>query len=98
MGFSKTSFDYLAVGPIFGTRTKDTGYDAVGLDMVRHAARAVATDERPLPIVAIGGITAAAATDVIAAGASAVAVIGGLLEEGDPAVTVRRYLAALGEA
>ena len=30
---------YLAVGPVFGTRTKDTGYDAVGIELVRFARR-----------------------------------------------------------
>ena len=32
---------YIAVGPIFGTTTKDTGYAARGLDLVRVAARSV---------------------------------------------------------
>jgi thiamine-phosphate pyrophosphorylase len=88
--------DYLAVGPVYGTRTKDTGYDAVGLEMVRHAAAAASTAERPLPVVAIGGILAERCADVIEAGADAVAVIGGLLD-GDPGAAVRRYLTALGE-
>lgn len=90
--------DYLAVGPVFGTRTKDTGYDAVGLDLVRHAAAAAAIARRPsLPVVAIGGISAERCAQVIEAGAAAVAVIGGLLD-GDPGAAVRRYLTALGEA
>lgn len=88
--------DYLAVGPVFGTRTKLTGYDAVGLDLVRHAAQAAAA-VGSLPVVAIGGITAERSAAVIEAGASAVAVIGGLLDGGDPAGAVRRYLSALGE-
>ena len=44
---------YIAVGPIFGTRTKDTGYAPVGLDLVRAARRLGPT----VPIVGIGGIT-----------------------------------------
>ena len=48
---------YLAVGPVFGSRTKDTGYDAVGLDLVRFAAGETAGS---VPVVAIGGITAGA--------------------------------------
>lgn len=89
--------DYLAVGPVFGTRTKVTGYEAVGLDLVRHAAHVAAAAVRRLPVVAIGGITAERSAAVIEAGASAVAVIGGLLDAGDPAGAVRRYLSALGE-
>jgi thiamine-phosphate pyrophosphorylase len=83
---------YVAVGPIFGTRTKDTGYAAVGLELV-SAAAALARD---LPIVAIGGITLDTAPPVIAAGASCVAVISDLLSGGDPAARVRRFVDALG--
>jgi thiamine-phosphate pyrophosphorylase len=78
---------YVAIGPVFGTRTKDTGYEAVGLDLVAAAARLAAGR----PVVAIGGITLDTAASVIAAGASAVAVIGDLLS-GDPAARVRAYL------
>lgn len=83
---------YLAVGPVFETATKQTGYTAVGLDAVRAAAAAASATARP--VVAIGGITLATAPAVIGAGASAVAVIGDLLAE-DPETRVRRYLSAL---
>jgi thiamine-phosphate pyrophosphorylase len=89
--------DYLAVGPVFETGTKDTGYEAVGLAMVRQAAALTAQQPPALPIVAIGGITIDRSAEVIDAGAAAVAVIGGLLGEGDPSAAVRRYLRALGE-
>jgi thiamine-phosphate pyrophosphorylase len=82
---------YIAVGPVFGTTTKDTGYSAVGLDLVA-AARAAAGD---IPIVAIGGITLQTAPVVIAAGANSVAVIADLLEGGDPSGRVRQYLTEL---
>lgn len=78
---------YIAVGPVFGTRTKATGYEAVGLDLVR-AARAAAGD---MPVVAIGGITLATAASVLAAGATSVAVISDLLAGGDPAARVASY-------
>jgi thiamine-phosphate pyrophosphorylase len=84
--------DYIAVGPVFGTRTKDTGYDAVGLALVAEAARR----SRGRPVVAIGGITLARAPEVLAAGASSVAVIADLLTGGNPAVRVAAYLKALG--
>jgi thiamine-phosphate pyrophosphorylase len=77
---------YLAVGPIFGTRTKATGYDAVGVELVRAAVEGA----RGLPVVAIGGITLETAPAVLAAGASQVAVISDLLV-GDPEARVRRY-------
>jgi thiamine-phosphate pyrophosphorylase len=80
---------YLAVGPVFGTSTKDTGYSAVGLELVSVAA-GLAT----MPIVAIGGVTLANAAAAIGAGASAVAVISDLLV-GDPAERVKAYLRIL---
>ena len=82
---------YIAIGPVFGTTTKETGYDAVGLALVSAAsARA-----KGLPVVAIGGITLQRAPSVIAAGASAVAVISDLLITNDPQGRVRAYLQAL---
>jgi thiamine-phosphate pyrophosphorylase len=82
--------DYVAIGPVFGTRTKDTGYAAVGLEMVRAAHAAAAP--RGLPVVAIGGITLERAVDVLDAGATSLAVITDLLIEGDPARRVRAYI------
>jgi len=82
---------YLATGPVFDTRTKDTGYVAVGLDAVRRTAAAAGGR----PVVAIGGITLATAPAVLAAGASAVAVIADLLATGNPSTRVREYLAVL---
>jgi thiamine-phosphate pyrophosphorylase len=82
---------YLAVGPVFGTRTKDTGYAAVGLDLVSTAARLAGS----LPVVAIGGITLDTVASVIGAGATSVAVIGDLLATGDPRGRVAAYLQRL---
>ncbi len=82
---------YLAVGPVYDTRTKQAGYAAVGLAAVRQAARA-AGDR---PVVAIGGITLETAPAVVAAGAASVAVISDLLAGDDPARRVRAYLDVL---
>jgi thiamine-phosphate pyrophosphorylase len=82
---------YIAVGPVFRTLTKDTGYKAVGLEFVSMAAR-LAGD---VPIVAIGGITLGNAQSVIDAGAAAVAVIGDLLVTADPRGRARDYVQAL---
>ncbi len=86
---------YAAVGPMFGTGTKATGYEPVGLDHLRRAAGRAARERQPLPIVAIGGITIERAPGVIAAGASSIAVISDLLATGDPAGRVRQFLSAL---
>jgi thiamine-phosphate pyrophosphorylase len=84
------SASYVAVGPIFATSTKDTGYEPRGLDLVRHAAL------RGKPVAAIGGITLERASEVLAAGATYLAVITDLLSTGDPAGRARDYLRVCG--
>lgn len=83
---------YVAVGPVFGTRTKHTGYEAIGPEFVSAAARRAGGR----PLVAIGGITIDTAPAVLAAGATCVAVISDLLAGNDPAAQVRRYIERLG--
>lgn len=68
--------DYLALGPIFETRSKNNPDPVVGLEELR---RLRAMTDRPL--VAIGGITRETAATVLAAGADAVAVISDLLPQ-----------------
>jgi len=82
---------YLAVGPVFGTTTKDTGYSAVGLALVSTAVRLAGA----IPVVAIGGITLETAPTVLEAGATSVAVIGDLLMHGHPQGRVAAYLQRL---
>ena len=84
---------YLAVGPVFGTQTKDTGYSAVGLELVSTAARLAG----PIPVVAIGGITIDTMESVLQAGATSVAVIGDLLSQGNPRGRVAAYLQCLAQ-
>jgi thiamine-phosphate pyrophosphorylase len=72
----KTSADYLAIGPVFSTASKDKPDPVVGIEGVRRA-RALTRK----PLVAIGGITRANAASVIDAGADSVAVIGDLVHE-----------------
>lgn len=83
-----TDVDYIAVGPIFATLTKETGYSARGVALLRHAAG------RGKPIVAIGGITLDRAPELVSAGATAVAVMSDLLA-GDPEERTRQYVRAL---
>jgi thiamine-phosphate pyrophosphorylase len=66
--------DYIAVGPIFPTSTKQNADPAIGLEGLARIARAVHK-----PIVAIGGIKLEAAAEVLKAGAQSVAVIRDLL-------------------
>ena len=71
-----TSADYLAIGPVFATPSKERPDPVVGLEGVRRA-RALTRK----PLVAIGGITRANAASVIEAGADSVAVISDLVRE-----------------
>lgn len=82
---------YVAVGPVFGTSTKATGYTAVGLDLVSAASRMAGST----PVVAIGGVTLENAPSAIAAGAAAVAVISDLIAGSAPEARVKAYLRAL---
>jgi thiamine-phosphate pyrophosphorylase len=88
----QTSADYIAIGPVFATGTKSNPDPVIGLVGVRRA-RALTTK----PLVAIGGITRANARSVIEAGADSVAVISGLLAEGESVEQVARdFLELLG--
>ncbi len=84
--------DYLAIGPVFATGSKENPDPVVGLEGVK-AARTLTR----LPLVAIGGITTGNARAAIEAGADAVAVISGLLPQGGHEMPerVRDFLAFL---
>jgi thiamine-phosphate pyrophosphorylase len=72
--------DYLAIGPVFATGSKENPDPVVGLAGVAEARRLLHdVPGRELPLVAIGGITRANAEAVLRAGADSVAVIGDLL-------------------
>ncbi len=68
--------DYLAIGPVFATGSKQNPDPVVGLAAVSEARRLREDSGRELPLVAIGGITRANAEAVLKAGADSVAVIG----------------------
>jgi len=82
--------DYLAVGPVFATGTKVDADPVVGTDLLRRVRRLTS-----LPLIAIGGISAERAAEVVGAGADGVAVISGLWTTGDPGEGVRRFQEAL---
>jgi thiamine-phosphate pyrophosphorylase len=78
--------DYVAIGPVFDTSSKENPDPVVGLEGVRRVRAAIGA----LPLVAIGGVTLERAPSVIEAGADSVAVIGALLKTSDPAEITRR--------
>ena len=89
---SRLPVDYLAIGPIFPTSSKDNPDAIVGLDGLRRVRAALPA----LPLVAIGGITPANALETLAAGANSLAVISALLA--DPAqieARTRNWMARL---
>ena len=82
----------MAVGPVYATPTKP-GRPAVGTELVRFAA------EHPAqPFFAIGGIGRGNLEEVLAAGASRVAVVRALTEAEDPAAAARWLSEALRES
>ncbi|MGD0831098.1 MAG: thiamine phosphate synthase [Terracidiphilus sp.] len=92
-GILESQADYFSVGPVFATRTKETASPLIGMDGIRRL-RAEAGSAPVL--VAIGGITLATVAEAFAAGASVVAMAGGIFREADPAVEFRKWMAELG--
>jgi thiamine-phosphate pyrophosphorylase len=78
--------DYVAVGPIFATSTKENPDPVIGLDQLAEICRAVKK-----PVVAIGGITLQNAQQVIKAGAHSVAIIRDLLTRSNISEGVRIF-------
>ena len=84
--------DYVAFGPVFGTRSKASPYDARGLDALAQVVKWAA----PRPVVAIGGIDAARIAAIGALGAGA-AVISAVAAADDPVAATRALAARLEE-
>jgi thiamine-phosphate pyrophosphorylase len=82
--------DYIVLGPIYETASKQRFGSPLGLSTLEDAARAVR-----LPIVGIGGVTAARARDMRAAGAFGVAVITAVLAADDVEAATRALLDAV---
>lgn len=75
--------DYVSVGPVWETPTKE-GRPAAGLELIEHAAR-----EATLPWFAIGGIDTTNVGDVVAAGAKRIVVVRAIRDADDPAAAAR---------
>ena len=85
--------DYVGLGPVFATASKEDATPPIGLPGL--AAQVAAT---PLPAVGIGGITAENAGDVIRAGAVGVSVISAILRAPDPREAAARLAQAVAAA
>jgi thiamine-phosphate pyrophosphorylase len=86
--------DYMSVGPIWETPTKE-GRPAVGLELISHAAESATH-----PFFAIGGIDPSNAEDVVRAGARRLCVVRAIRDADDPAAVaerLRRAFAGIGD-
>jgi len=79
--------DYIGVGPVFGTRSKETGLPDLGL---QHLA--VICDASPFPVIGIGSIKADNVSQVIQIGATGVAVLSAFCLAPDPKKFVQNFL------
>jgi thiamine-phosphate pyrophosphorylase len=79
--------DYVAIGPVFQTSTKENPDAVVGLEAIAATRRNTSK-----PLVAIGGVTLLSAGSVIEAGADSVAVISDLFSTGDIAERAREFI------
>lgn len=84
--------DYLGVGAVFATSSKDVSEEesGIGTETVSAIADAVS-----VPVIGIGGITVDDAADVVAAGATGVAVISAITAADDPERATRTLAAAV---
>jgi thiamine-phosphate pyrophosphorylase len=81
--------DYIGVGPVFETPTKE-GRAAVGVELVRYAA-----ERARVPWFAVGGIDAANVAEVVSAGARRIAVVRAIVDSPDPERAARDLRTAL---
>jgi thiamine-phosphate pyrophosphorylase len=82
--------DYVAIGPVFETRSKENPDPTIGPALV-----ALARARTSIPLVAIGGIDRENAGEVLSAGADGVAVISDLFRAPDLKSALAKLLAAL---
>ena len=85
--------DYLAVGPVYSTTTKETHKEPIGPEGVRHLREQAGPDRI---LTAAAGITLETAPLVLAAGATSVAVSAAIFRAPDPAAEFKRWIVALG--
>ena len=84
----KEEADYIALGPVFGTQSKESEYDQRGLSTLREIVAAVA----PCPVVAIGGITRDNLASVLATGTRGAAVISAVTQATNPTEAIKKMV------
>ncbi len=87
----KLPIDYLAVGPVYNTKTKENPDETVGVEGVKTVREFV----KDFPLVAIGGITAKNFQEVLSAGANSAAIISDLLSNPDEITKKMKNLLAI---
>jgi thiamine-phosphate pyrophosphorylase len=90
--------DYVAIGGVFATASKDNTDPPIGTGGLRTIIAAVRARAPNLPIAAIAGIDCTNAGDVIAAGGDGVAVISALSMTPDPTAAARELRAIVDQA
>jgi len=85
--------DYVGFGPVFPTTSKDDAGPVSGISILKEVVQSI-----PLPIIAIGGVSADNAADVMEAGAHGIAVISAVCCQEDPEEATRVLHRALNEA
>jgi len=83
----RSNVNYVALGPIFPTPTKESAYRPLGIELLRELGR-----ERKHPLVAIGGIRLENVMEVWRAGADSVAVVSDIAFAEDPEARIKSYL------
>ena len=82
--------DYLGVGPVYGTQSKANPAPVLGLEQLRGIV-----SECPVPVIAIGSITAGRVAEVLETGAHGVAVISAITCAVDPEAAAREFVEAI---
>jgi thiamine-phosphate pyrophosphorylase len=83
--------DYVGIGPLFTTDSKGDAGKAIGIEGFKRLAGLSSR-----PAIAVGGLTAASAAQVVAAGGAGVAVINAIFKADDPESAARLIAAAIG--
>jgi thiamine-phosphate pyrophosphorylase len=87
--------DYVAIGGVYSTTSKDNAAAPIGIDGLRTIVQVIRARDPHYPICAIAGINSGNAADVIAAGAGGVAAISALSLAPDPAVAAQELRASV---
>jgi thiamine-phosphate pyrophosphorylase len=88
----KRPISYLGVGPVYGTQSKANPAPVLGIDQLRAIV-----EECPVPVIAIGSITAERVAEVLSTGAHGVAVLSAITCAADPEAATREFTEAISE-